>query len=98
VSVGSKGTRNRCVLACSASECAPRLSRDRKGAELTGVSSVRRTFPRFSGPLPRRPTYISKQVKYALLGFGPEAKTRIWLAQDGNALYVDNGNGPDRAG
>src|SRR5262249_31115113 len=32
--------------------------------------------------------------KYALLVFGPEAKTRVWLVQDGDALYVDrNGNG-----
>ena len=39
------------------------------------------------------PAYRSKP-KYCLLALGPEAKTRIWLVQDGDTLYVDrNGNG-----
>ena len=42
----------------------------------------------------KEPAYQTKQVKYALLVFGPEAKTRIWLAVDGESVYVDrNGNG-----
>ncbi len=42
----------------------------------------------------KEPTYKSKSVKYCLLVFGPEAKTRVWLAQDHDTLYVDrNGNG-----
>ena len=41
----------------------------------------------------KEPTYQAKP-KYCLLVFGPEAKTRVWLVQDGNVLYVDrNGNG-----
>lgn len=41
----------------------------------------------------RESSYQSKP-KYCLLVFGPEAKTRIWLVQDGSKLYVDrNGNG-----
>jgi hypothetical protein len=41
----------------------------------------------------KEPTYQAKP-KYCLLVFGPEAKTRIWLVQDGDVLYVDrNGNG-----
>jgi hypothetical protein len=41
----------------------------------------------------REPTYRSA-VKYCLLVFGPEAKSRVWLVQDGGTLYVDrNGNG-----
>jgi hypothetical protein len=41
----------------------------------------------------KEPAYHSKP-KYCLLVFGPEAKTRIWLVQDGDTLYVDrNGNG-----
>ena len=41
----------------------------------------------------REPAYRSRP-KYCLLVFGPEAKTRIWLVQDGDRLYVDrNGNG-----
>jgi hypothetical protein len=41
----------------------------------------------------KEPSYRSKP-KYCLLVFGPEAKTRVWLVQDGDTLYVDrNGNG-----
>jgi hypothetical protein len=41
----------------------------------------------------KEPTY-RHQPKYCLLVFGPEAKTRAWLVQDGDVLYVDrNCNG-----
>jgi hypothetical protein len=41
----------------------------------------------------KEPAYRS-QPKYCLLVFGREARTRLWLVQDGDALYVDrNGNG-----
>jgi hypothetical protein len=41
----------------------------------------------------KEPAYHSKP-RYCLLVFGPEAKTRVWLVQDGDTLYVDrNGNG-----
>jgi hypothetical protein len=41
----------------------------------------------------KEPVYKSNP-KYCLLVFGPEAKTRVWLVQDGDTLYVDrNGNG-----
>jgi hypothetical protein len=41
----------------------------------------------------KEPSYRSRP-KYCLLVFGPEAKSRVWLVQDGNTLYVDrNGNG-----
>jgi hypothetical protein len=41
----------------------------------------------------KEPTYQTKP-KYCLLVFGPEAKTRVWLVQDGDTLYVDrNANG-----
>jgi hypothetical protein len=41
----------------------------------------------------KEPAYKSKP-KYCLLIFGPEAKTCVWLVQDGDTLYVDrNGNG-----
>ena len=43
--------------------------------------------------LTKEPTYRSSP-RYCLLVFGPEAKTRVWLVQDGDILYVDrNGNG-----
>jgi hypothetical protein len=52
----------------------------------TDLSKVDRTIA-------KEPTYKSKP-KYCLLVFGPEAKTRVWLVQDGDTLYVDrNGNG-----
>ena len=42
----------------------------------------------------RAPTWQSKSPRYCLLAFGPTAATRIWLAADGDRLFVDrNGNG-----
>jgi hypothetical protein len=42
----------------------------------------------------REPAYRTKTPKYCLLVFGLDAKTRVWLVQDGDTLYVDrNGNG-----
>ncbi|HYT94281.1 MAG TPA: hypothetical protein VEL76_36535, partial [Gemmataceae bacterium] len=42
----------------------------------------------------REPAYQTKTPKYCLLVFGLDAKTRVWLVQDGDTLYVDrNGNG-----
>jgi hypothetical protein len=53
------------------------------GADLTKIDRT----------IAKEPAYKSKP-KYCLLVFGPEAKTRVWLALDGNVLYVDrNGNG-----
>jgi hypothetical protein len=44
--------------------------------------------------LAKEPAYQSKNPKYALLVFGAEARTRIWLVLDGTTLYVDrNSNG-----
>lgn len=41
----------------------------------------------------KEPAYESKP-RYCLLVFGPHAKTRVWLVQDGHNLYVDrNANG-----
>ena len=42
----------------------------------------------------KEPAYQTKSPGYCLLVFGPEAKTRMWLVRDGDALYADrNGNG-----
>jgi hypothetical protein len=42
----------------------------------------------------KEPTYQTQEPRYCLLVFGPEAKFRAWLVQDGDVLYVDrNGNG-----
>lgn len=41
----------------------------------------------------KEPTYRGKP-RYALLVFGPDAATRIWVVHDRNTLYLDrNGNG-----
>jgi hypothetical protein len=51
------------------------------------LSQVQRTIA-------REPAYQTKSPRYCLLVFGPAAKTRVWLVQDGDFLYVDrNGNG-----
>jgi hypothetical protein len=51
------------------------------------LSKVERTIA-------KEPAYQTKEVKYCLLVFGADAKTRVWLVQDGDILYVDrNGNG-----
>jgi hypothetical protein len=42
----------------------------------------------------KEPAYQTKAPKYCLLVFGLDAKTRVWLVQDGDTLYVDrHGNG-----
>jgi hypothetical protein len=42
---------------------------------------------------PREPAYRNAP-RYCLLVFGPEAKIRVWLVHDGDAVYIDrNGNG-----
>jgi hypothetical protein len=42
----------------------------------------------------KEPAYQTKTPRYCLLVFGLEAKTRVWLVQDGDTLCVDrNGNG-----
>src|SRR5436189_297280 len=42
----------------------------------------------------REPVYQTRTPKYCLLVFGLDAKTRVWLVQDGDTLFVDrNGNG-----
>jgi hypothetical protein len=49
---------------------------------------------RIDRSIAKEPLYKTKTPEYCLLVFGPEAKTRVWLVRDGDALYVDrNGNG-----
>ncbi|MBI3461532.1 MAG: hypothetical protein HY000_00510 [Planctomycetes bacterium] len=57
-------------------------------------------FPSWAADLTKIDRKIAKepayraQPKYCLLVFGPEARTRVWLVLDGDALYVDrNSNG-----
>src|SRR6516165_8687388 len=42
----------------------------------------------------KEPAYQTKTPKYCLVVFGLDAKSRVWLVQDGDTLYVDrHGNG-----
>lgn len=44
--------------------------------------------------LAKEPAYHSKTPKYGLLLFGRDAKLRVWLVVDGEAVYLDrNGDG-----
>lgn len=49
---------------------------------------------RIDRAIAKEPAYQSETPRYCLLAFGPDAKFRVWLVQDGDVLYVDrNGNG-----
>jgi hypothetical protein len=67
-----------CLLA--ALGCASRLT-------AADLSKIDRTIA-------KEPAYATKAPRYCLLVFGPDARGRVWLVQDGDALYADhNGNG-----
>jgi hypothetical protein len=48
--------------------------------------------------LVREPAYQSRALQYALLVFGPEPRTRVWLVLDGETLYVDRNRDGDLTG
>jgi hypothetical protein len=59
------------------------MTRAGRGADLAKIDRT----------IVKEPVYKSRP-KYCLLVFGPAAKTRVWLAVDGDVLYADrNGNG-----
>jgi hypothetical protein len=61
---------------------------------LSAVSARAADLTTVDRKIAKEPAYQTKAPKYCLLVFGPEAKTRVWLVQDGDSLYVDkNGNG-----
>lgn len=42
----------------------------------------------------KEPVYTTRSPEYCLFVFGPQARTRVWVVRDGDAVYVDrNGNG-----
>ncbi len=60
---------------------------------LSSVTTAAVDLAKIERRIAREPVYRSKP-RYCLLVLGPEAKTRVWLVQDGATLYVDrNGNG-----
>jgi hypothetical protein len=61
---------------------------------LSSVSACASDLSKLERRIAREPVYQSKAPRYCLLVFGPDMKTRVWLVQDGDTLYVDrNGNG-----
>ncbi len=59
----------------------------------TAVGAWAADLTKIDRTIAKEPAYKS-QPKYCLLVLGPEAKTRVWLVQDGDVLYVDrNGDG-----
>ena len=60
---------------------------------LAASSALAADPPKVDRTIGKEPQYTGKP-QYCLLAFGPEAKNRVWLVQDGGTLYVDkNGNG-----
>jgi hypothetical protein len=60
---------------------------------LSGTASAT-DLKKIDRKIAREPAYTSKQPRYCLLVFGPQATTRVWLVADGDSLYIDrNGNG-----
>jgi hypothetical protein len=60
-------------------------------ARATGLAKIERKIA-------REPAYQTKSPKYCLLVFGLDAKTRVWLVQDGDTLYVDRDANGDLTG
>ena len=71
----------------------PRLASTLIVLILSTVASAAVDLSKIERKIAKEPAYRHKP-KYCLLVLGPEAKTRVWLVQDGDTLYVDrNGNG-----
>lgn len=71
----------------------PRLSSILTVLVLSTAASAAVDLTTIERKIIKEPAYRHKP-KYCLLVFGPEGKTRVWLVQDGDTLYVDrNGNG-----
>jgi hypothetical protein len=60
---------------------------------LPGIGSAA-DLKKINRVIAKEPAYVSKQPRYCLLVFGPQATTRVWLVIDDDFLYIDrNGNG-----
>jgi hypothetical protein len=63
------------------------------GLAVLGVPATAADLAKIDRTLAKEPAYKGKPA-YCLLAFGPDAKARVWLVKDGDALYLDrNGNG-----
>lgn len=61
----------------------------------TGASAA--DLSKIDRAIRKEPNYKGKP-QYALLLFGPEAKTRVWVVKDGETLYVDRDGDGDLTG
>ena len=52
---------------------------------LIGPAAFGADLSQIQRAIAREPAYLTKP-RYGLLVFGPEAKTRVWLVQDGDVL------------
>jgi hypothetical protein len=54
-----------------------------------GLTPVRAAeLAKLDRTVPDEPKYLTAAPRYALLAFGPEAKTTVWLVQDGDVVHV----------
>lgn len=61
---------------------------------LTPCAAYAADLTKIDRRLVKEPAYQSKEPRYCLLVLGPEARQRVWLVHDQDALFVDlNGNG-----
>jgi hypothetical protein len=58
------------------------------------LPTVAADLPTIDRTIAKEPTYRNRP-KYCLLVLGPEAKTRVWLVQDGNVLHIDRNANSD---
>jgi hypothetical protein len=56
---------------------------------LTALPAYAVDYDKLDRKLTKEPTYQTKNPRYALLLFGPEGRLPIWVALDGEVLYVD---------
>src|SRR5262245_39767329 len=64
------------------------------GAQFQGAADL----DKIERSIAKEPAYQAKSQRYCLLVFGPEAKSRVWLVQDGDVLYVDCDGSGDLTG
>jgi hypothetical protein len=61
---------------------------------LIGTAPASAKPPKLDRKIRKEPVYQTRTPKYGILMFGMEGKDRVWMVQDGDALYVDrNGDG-----
>src|SRR3989442_11696125 len=65
---------------------------------LLGSQACAADLAKIERKIAKEPAYQTKTQRYCLLVFGLDAKTRVWLVQDGDTLYVDKSGKGDLTG